>query len=403
MAHAAHVPFRGDQVSDTTVSDAGAAEVPADVPADVPVVMDTPAPVEGGDGVESWGSESRDDTPPQSLRDQDAGTDSWGADDADPDGQAGDAPPVHEVATPVADERLSPAAAGGDDSAEDVAGDADSAAGATADATDAGTVTSQVDTSVQDVPGPDAGRASAATEDATDPEGSSVGEQDGAALELDDPKGPVVDDGADPRPDAGQRSENDAPAEEAAAAATTQGMGETAVEAQGTDQDSREPAEVRGELGARLQDVWQTSAETDAGRCYYEPDDTTMRDFAAAVIPEPDRYTVDAHGDAERVYVGSEALSPPDVAALIRYDDRWGGQPVRLMSCETGQGDDCFAQGLADELRVGVSAPDQLAWSDAFGRVYSASAWEDEYGVMHMTNPPDGTWREFQPRNEGDS
>ena len=36
---------------------------------------------------------------------------------------------------------------------------------------------------------------------------------------------------------------------------------------------------------------------------------------------------------------------------------------VRLLSCETGKGEECFAQLLADELQVEVSAPNDILWA----------------------------------------
>ncbi|MEU4271029.1 hypothetical protein [Streptomyces sp. NPDC026092] len=58
------------------------------------------------------------------------------------------------------------------------------------------------------------------------------------------------------------------------------------------------------------------------------------------------------------------------------------------MSCETGQGDEPFAQELADNLGVPVTAPTELAWSDSQGNSWVASGVFDEYGAMQSTWPP---------------
>lgn len=76
------------------------------------------------------------------------------------------------------------------------------------------------------------------------------------------------------------------------------------------------------------------------------------------------------------------------------------GEPIRLMSCETGQGEEPFAQELADKLGVPVTAPTELAWSDADGNSWVASGYLDEYGDMHSTSPPDGEWITFEPNNK---
>ncbi|MCL9761088.1 hypothetical protein [Frankia sp. AiPa1] len=149
--------------------------------------------------------------------------------------------------------------------------------------------------------------------------------------------------------------------------------------------------------------IWHTSRETSGGRAFYPVLDRSMRNAAATADPVPGRYTADLHGSPDAFQVGPAELNASELASLIRRDDNWKGQPVRLMSCETGQGDDPIAQKLADELGVTVTAPTELAFSDPeTGRVWTTSMSENEFGRLVQTIPYDGTWIDFQPTGKGE-
>ncbi|SNQ46529.1 conserved hypothetical protein [Frankia canadensis] len=164
-------------------------------------------------------------------------------------------------------------------------------------------------------------------------------------------------------------------------------------------------ARARGDgdrLGWRLNRIWKDSQPTTDGRAFYEKNDDKMWWYAHTAEPSPGRYTADLHGSPQGFRVGHHNLDATHLAALIRKDDTWQGRPVRLMSCETGQGDDPIAQKLADELGVSVTAPTELAFSGSDGRVYTTSEYEDEHGNLVQTIPYDGVWLEFEPRQEED-
>jgi hypothetical protein len=171
---------------------------------------------------------------------------------------------------------------------------------------------------------------------------------------------------------------------------------QAAVEARNHDR-----ARAPDNLGWRLSRVWRESRPTDAGRAFYEKNDETMYGYALAVEPATGAYTADLHGTSNDFRVGRRALDARQLGALIRADDAWGGQPVRLMSCETGQGDNPVAQQLADELGVTVTAPTELVFSDQEGNVWTTSMTVDENDEPIPTIPPDGQWIDFKPRNEG--
>jgi len=68
-------------------------------------------------------------------------------------------------------------------------------------------------------------------------------------------------------------------------------------------------------------------------------------------------------------------------------------QPIRLFSCDTGKDPNGFAQQLADELGVKVTAPTEPVWSTKNGEPFVTSIGEDGMPVK----PPTGTWVEFEP------
>ncbi|MFE3446706.1 hypothetical protein ACFXNW_27065, partial [Nocardia sp. NPDC059180] len=157
------------------------------------------------------------------------------------------------------------------------------------------------------------------------------------------------------------------------------------------------PLEQVEALSEELQDLYDTGLETPAGRAYYEPDDQDMRDSALALQAIPGFYTLDLHGSPEAAYIGDDELTAAELAELVRADPNWNGEPIRLFSCETGQGEDPFAQHLADELGVTVHAPTELAWGYADGTSIVSSAHCDSDTCTQPKWPPDGIWVRFHP------
>jgi hypothetical protein len=79
---------------------------------------------------------------------------------------------------------------------------------------------------------------------------------------------------------------------------------------------------------------------------------------ARRVRGEPGRFDVVGHGLPNAIYdAEGNALTPSELAVLVRGTPSWGGQDVRLLACSTGCPSATFAQALANELGVRVSAP----------------------------------------------
>lgn len=165
---------------------------------------------------------------------------------------------------------------------------------------------------------------------------------------------------------------------------------------------SKPPAIDFSSPGARL--AWNDGFDTQAGRGYYPSSDADMRATATALKPFQGEYTVDVHGDPNNVYVGTVQLDADQVSELIRADANWNNQPVRLFSCNTGEGVDPIAQQVADRLGVSVTAPVERAWSGMSGDSFVAPAkteWQVINGRFQEvevpgTPIPDG-WRTFTP------
>ncbi|WP_446224377.1 hypothetical protein ACTWPB_04050 [Nocardia sp. IBHARD005] len=150
-------------------------------------------------------------------------------------------------------------------------------------------------------------------------------------------------------------------------------------------------------LSPELQQIFDIGLDTPAGRAYYAPSDTRLRNSALSLSPTPGRYTLDLHGSPQSASVDGTSLSAADLAALVRADPNWNGEPIHLFSCNTGQESDGFAQQLATELGVDVYAPTELAWGYPDGSSVVSSGYTDSNNQTWPRIPPDGTWQLFNP------
>jgi hypothetical protein len=131
----------------------------------------------------------------------------------------------------------------------------------------------------------------------------------------------------------------------------------------------------------KVEDLFAESSPIDRGRCYVPSWDDAHGE-AEKTEGTDAQYTVVIHGDPTTTGMQDRSGDWTDydasqLAHAIRSDPGWDGQePIRLVSCETGKtpadGSAPYAQNLADELGVDVSAPDQIAiCSD--GRMWSST------------------------------
>lgn len=153
----------------------------------------------------------------------------------------------------------------------------------------------------------------------------------------------------------------------------------------------------------RAQSSWAQGFTTPAGRAYFPPGEGAMRDLAAALKPFEGEYTVDAHGSPTSVSVGGTELNAPKLAELVQADPGWRGRPVRLFSCNTGQGEQPIAADLAAELNVKVTAPEDLVWSNSKGESWVGPyEWKMVGGTMQRVPglPRADGWKIFKPGHD---
>ena len=148
--------------------------------------------------------------------------------------------------------------------------------------------------------------------------------------------------------------------------------------------------------------------KTDAGSAFYYPDDEVFRDAAGDVPVYPGEYALDLHGGSDAVALKGEdtdrVLDPHDFAEVVRISTDWDGEPIRLFSCDTGSTPDGMGQGLADELDVPVTAPDDIVstWSSPGSGTAEVSVghFEPEFdpasGELRQVFHP-GQWVTFEP------
>ncbi len=77
------------------------------------------------------------------------------------------------------------------------------------------------------------------------------------------------------------------------------------------------------------------------------------------------------------------------------------GQPIRLLSCDTGKGAGSFAQNLANKTGVPVEAPTELVWAKPNGDKFVAAGKYVTGANGQRTLVPDmskpGTFQVFEP------
>jgi hypothetical protein len=78
---------------------------------------------------------------------------------------------------------------------------------------------------------------------------------------------------------------------------------------------------------------------------------------------------VAVHGSPTMVEIGNYSVNHRVLANLIKRNPQFNGQPIRLLSCNTGELSNGFAKNLANKLGVSVTAPDNLIWAWPNGRL----------------------------------
>ena len=96
------------------------------------------------------------------------------------------------------------------------------------------------------------------------------------------------------------------------------------------------------------------------------------------------------HG--EKVIEAGQRIASKLISARSDYKK---GQPIRLLSCNTGDSASGFAQNLANKLNVVVEAPTKTVWAYPSGRVVVAGRRKDNPQLPDYNNR--GTFKKFYP------
>ena len=92
-------------------------------------------------------------------------------------------------------------------------------------------------------------------------------------------------------------------------------------------------------------------------------------------------YDIVAHGSMNSIKIendGKAVIINHRVAAkLFKKDNKYQGQSIRLLSCNTGASEKGFAQNLANKLNVVVEAPTKLVWAYPNGKYIVADRRKD--------------------------
>ncbi|MDX8056017.1 hypothetical protein SK571_42130 [Lentzea sp. BCCO 10_0798] len=153
------------------------------------------------------------------------------------------------------------------------------------------------------------------------------------------------------------------------------------------------------EMPDGMRHLEQWAKRTDAGLSLHVGQASPYHSTARNVAPDPNRFTVDIHGNSSRVSIGDTALTPRQLADIIRGAGWDGQQPIRLISCQTGREGGGFAAQLSRELGADVVAPRKDVWVDLQGNVFASSSHLDPHNAaLHRPGwPPNGDWVTFSP------
>jgi hypothetical protein len=94
-------------------------------------------------------------------------------------------------------------------------------------------------------------------------------------------------------------------------------------------------------------------------------------------------------------------VTSEDLARQLRRDSRFkNAKQIQLLSCQTGLGENSFAQQLADKLGVPVRAPNNYVFFRADGTPCLGDMYPTSAGVKAGTYVPgtSGDWIIFRPR-----
>ncbi len=108
-------------------------------------------------------------------------------------------------------------------------------------------------------------------------------------------------------------------------------------------------------------------------------------------------YDVIAHGTPNNIVIEQNGIrytvNHRIAASVVKNHPGYKGEPIRLLSCDTGALSQGFAQNLANKLNVVVMAPTKIVWAWPNGRYLVAG--KNENGTVNMSDR--GKFVKFYP------
>jgi len=155
-------------------------------------------------------------------------------------------------------------------------------------------------------------------------------------------------------------------------------------------------------MGAGIHGGFGRTRGAVAGDAVYRSDPQKYFEFIKkrSDIDKDGMYDVVAHGKSNTIQIehNGEVLEIDSRIAsklISRKSDYKKGQPLRLLSCETGASDFGFAQNLANKLNVIVEAPTKLVWARSDGTYFVASRMADNPNKPNFSDL--GMFKRFYP------
>lgn len=138
---------------------------------------------------------------------------------------------------------------------------------------------------------------------------------------------------------------------------------------------------------------------------FVNPDDRLYKNGSRVKPLEP--YTdILCHGTPTELLIygnnGEEwSYSAKEAVQMILNSQEYNGGDIRLLSCSTGNGEECIAQQIANQLGVNVLAPTETLYINEEGKLFVTDSrelavmWDDGEPVKET-----GKWVLFRPRKE---
>ena len=154
------------------------------------------------------------------------------------------------------------------------------------------------------------------------------------------------------------------------------------------------PAKTKGEKASDQRDILDNIKTRSVTKIKQGisafPRKDTLYNRVKLIEPDGDKFDVALHGSPTAVAFSSTQanMSPRLLASVIRHNEGYHGQEIRLISCNTGvseNGGMCFAEELANALNVSVYAPNGLIYISKNGKI-SIGRFDDGTFIKYKPN-----------------